>query len=42
MFGLIVRRFLLALLTLFLVSIIVFVAVEALPGDMATAYLGRD
>ncbi len=28
--------------TLFLVSIIIFIAIEALPGDMATAYLGRD
>lgn len=31
-----------AIVTLFLVSIIIFVAIEALPGDMATAYLGRD
>lgn len=42
MFGLILRRLILAALTLVLVSIIVFVAVEALPGDMATAYLGRE
>ncbi len=42
MFGLILRRLMLAVLTLFIVSIIVFLAVEALPGDMATAYLGRD
>lgn len=42
MAALIGRRFVFALVTLFLVSIIVFAAVEMLPGDMATAYLGRD
>lgn len=42
MLLLIGRRLFFALVTLFLVSLIVFVAVEALPGDMATAYLGRD
>ena len=42
MLSLISRRILLALLTLFIVSLIVFISVEALPGDMATAYLGRD
>ncbi len=31
-----------AIATLFVVSIIIFIAIEALPGDMATAYLGRD
>ena len=41
MFRLIVRRLALGLLTLVLVSGIVFVAVEALPGDACTAYLGR-
>ena len=41
MFTLIVRRLALGLLTLVLVSGIVFVAVEALPGDSCTAYLGR-
>ena len=40
--ALIIRRLLLAVLTLVLVSIIVFVAIEALPGDMATAALGRE
>ncbi len=40
MFRLIVRRLALGLLTLVLVSGIVFVAVEALPGDACTAYLG--
>ena len=42
MLRLIARRLFLAFLTLILVSIIVFLSVEALPGDMATAYLGRD
>lgn len=37
-----VRRFSLALIVLALVSLIVFVMVELLPGDAATAYLGRD
>ncbi len=41
MFRLIIRRVLLGLLTLLLVSCIVFVTVEALPGDPCTAYLGR-
>jgi peptide/nickel transport system permease protein len=35
------RRLVLALATLFLVSLIVFLGVEALPGDTATAYLGQ-
>ncbi len=38
---LIIRRFLLALVTLFIISIIIFIGVEALPGDTATAYLGQ-
>lgn len=41
MFRLIVRRLMLGLLTLVLVSGIIFVGVEALPGDSCTAYLGR-
>jgi peptide/nickel transport system permease protein len=31
----------LALITLFIISVIVFMGVEALPGDSATAYLGQ-
>ncbi|MFM2071342.1 MAG: hypothetical protein RLZZ623_1605 [Actinomycetota bacterium] len=38
----IVRRVLLGLLTLFVVSIIVFAATQALPSDPATAILGRN
>ncbi len=41
MFRLVVRRLALGFLTLVLVSGSVFVAVEALPGDACTAYLGR-
>jgi peptide/nickel transport system permease protein len=39
---LIVQRLLLSLLTLALVSIIIFAAVEILPGDVASRVLGRD
>jgi peptide/nickel transport system permease protein len=39
---LIVRRLALGLLTLWLVSLIVFAAVLALPGDAATAILGKE
>lgn len=41
MIALIARRFILALITLLLISTIIFVGVEALPGDAATAYLGQ-
>jgi len=41
MFILIVRRLGLAVLTIFIISLIVFFGVEALPGDAATAYLGQ-
>lgn len=41
MFILIVRRLSLAVLTIFIISLIVFFGVEALPGDAATAYLGQ-
>ncbi|MCE7980944.1 MAG: ABC transporter permease [Caldilinea sp. CFX5] len=39
---LLVQRFSLALIILALVSLLVFIMVELLPGDAATAYLGRD
>ena len=39
---LLVQRFSLALMVLVLVSLLVFIMVELLPGDAATAYLGRD
>ncbi len=41
MIVLIARRLFLALVTLWIISIIIFVGVEALPGDAATAYLGQ-
>jgi peptide/nickel transport system permease protein len=40
--GFVVRRTLLGLLTLFLVSIVVFAATQVLPGDPARAILGRN
>ena len=39
--GFIVRRILLGVLVLFLVSLVVFAATQALPGDPALAILGR-
>jgi len=41
MLVLIIRRLFLALITLFIISLIVFIGVEALPGDSATGYLGQ-
>ena len=41
MIYLIARRIFLALVTLLFISIIIFLGVEALPGDAATAYLGQ-
>jgi peptide/nickel transport system permease protein len=41
-FGFIVRRTLLGLLTLFLVSVVVFAATQVLPGDPARSILGRN
>jgi len=41
MIVLIVRRLVLALVTLLIISVIIFLGVEALPGDAATAYLGQ-
>jgi len=42
MLKLIMQRLALALLTLFAVCVLVFSVTEALPGDVCTAYLGRD
>ena len=41
MATMITRRIFLAVVTLFIISLIVFMGVEALPGDTATAYLGQ-
>jgi peptide/nickel transport system permease protein len=42
MAKLIMRRLLLSIVTLWIVSVIVFAATELLPGDVATALLGRE
>ncbi|NJP04575.1 MAG: ABC transporter permease [Chloroflexaceae bacterium] len=42
MLYMIVRRFLWSLIVFTLVSVVVFTLVELLPGDAATAYLGRN
>jgi peptide/nickel transport system permease protein len=42
MTGFVVRRILLGILTLFLVSVLVFAATQALPGDAARAILGKN
>jgi peptide/nickel transport system permease protein len=39
--GFVVRRMLLGILTLFLVTVVVFAATQALPSDPARAFLGR-
>ena len=41
MFFLIFKRFVLGLITLFIVSLITFIGVEILPGDACTSYLER-
>ncbi len=41
MIILIARRLILSLVTLIIISLIVYVGVEALPGDSATGYLGQ-
>ena len=41
MLVLIIRRTILAMITLLIISLIVFIGVEALPGDAATAYMGQ-
>jgi peptide/nickel transport system permease protein len=41
MLVLIVRRIFLAVITLLIISLIVFIGIEALPGDAATAYMGQ-
>src|SRR5688572_24884663 len=38
----VIRRLLLGVLTLLLVSVVVFAATQALPGDAARSVLGRD
>ena len=40
--GLVIKRILMGLLTMFVISLLIFVGVEALPGDLATAILGQE
>ena len=42
MLILVLKRILLGLITLFIVSLITFVGVEVLPGDACTTYLERE
>ena len=39
--GLITKRLLLGLLTVIAISVLIFIGVEALPGDLAEAVLGQ-
>lgn len=41
LFSMVVQRLLLGLLTLFIISVLIFFAVELLPGDLAEAVLGQ-
>jgi peptide/nickel transport system permease protein len=38
----VIKRLALGILTIFVISVIIFVGVEALPGDLATAILGQE
>ena len=40
--GLVIKRIAMGLLTMFVISVLIFVGVEALPGDLATAILGQE
>jgi peptide/nickel transport system permease protein len=42
LWGFVLRRFLLGVVTLFVVSLVIFAATQALPGDAARAILGRN
>ncbi len=39
--GLVIKRVAMGFLTMFVISVLIFVGVEALPGDLATAILGQ-
>jgi peptide/nickel transport system permease protein len=41
-FGIVVKRLGLGLLTIIVISVLIFLGVEALPGDVATAILGQE
>ncbi len=40
--GLVVKRIAMGVLTMFVISVLIFIGVEALPGDLATAILGQE
>jgi len=40
--GLVIKRIAMGFLTIFFISVLIFVGVEALPGDLATAILGQE
>jgi peptide/nickel transport system permease protein len=40
--GLVIKRIAMGFLTIFVISVLIFVGVEALPGDLATAILGQE
>jgi len=40
--GLVIKRVAMGFLTMFVISVLIFVGVEALPGDLATAILGQE
>ena len=42
LFGLVTKRIAMGFLTMFVISVLIFVGVEALPGDLATAILGQE
>ena len=42
LFGLVAKRIAMGFLTIIVISVLIFVGVEALPGDLATAILGQD
>ena len=42
LFGLVVKRIAMGFLTIIVISILIFIGVEALPGDLATAILGQE
>ena len=41
-FGIVIKRLGLGLLTIIVISLLIFLGVEALPGDVATAILGQE
>ena len=42
LFGLVTKRIAMGFLTIIVISVLIFIGVEALPGDLATAILGQE